>query len=558
MKRLLNFRYCDSLIYPVKRHKLNLLATVRNGLGIAILLFMASPIGLLKAQGIDEGMFFSRQNAYGTARAMSMGGAFGALGGDASSIAINPAGIAVYRSSEFAFTPAFQFDKAESSYFGNRSEDDKTHLPIGQISYIGTNQLLREGNGFVSSSFGFTYQRVNDYSANMQMFGNNIGSSLIDQFVFEAEGRSTDELYYPGHGFGYSTYLMNPVPETNGYYYNTIFETYMLDGDGNPVKDEFGNVIIYRDPSFAPNGVNQWKNVQRSGYTGEYALSYGANFGNRVFVGASLGIQNIFYKETSTYAEMDPDNSIVDFREFQYYNSLKTIGTGLNLKVGVIYKPVNALRLGLALHTPTYYSLSDSYRGEMVSMFDNDPKTSDSQSGEYDYNFRTPFKAIASAAVVLGKAGILSVDYELVNYKSMKFSGSEETLEEIRYFSALNEQVKSIYRATSNIRAGLELRMNEMFSVRGGVGFIGSPYQKGQLNDDSHTMNYSVGLGYRTKNFFMDMAYRLSTQSYKYYMYRLDNSQITENGGYINASEYQPVSIDMTNNLALVTFGWKF
>jgi hypothetical protein len=43
----------------------------------------------------------------GTARTIGIGSSIGALGGDFSSVSINPAGIAMYRSSEFTITPGY-------------------------------------------------------------------------------------------------------------------------------------------------------------------------------------------------------------------------------------------------------------------------------------------------------------------------------------------------------------------------------------------------------------------------------------------------------------------
>jgi len=69
-------------------------------------------------QGEVEANMISRGDLYGTARGLAMGGAFGALGGDQTGVAINPAGIAVYRSSEVAGT--FTTSR-ETSKIGNNS-----------------------------------------------------------------------------------------------------------------------------------------------------------------------------------------------------------------------------------------------------------------------------------------------------------------------------------------------------------------------------------------------------------------------------------------------------
>ena len=59
---------------------------------------------LSQAQYVDQALRFSQQNFGSTARSKAMGGAFGALGGDFSSLSINPAGIAIYQRSEMTTT----------------------------------------------------------------------------------------------------------------------------------------------------------------------------------------------------------------------------------------------------------------------------------------------------------------------------------------------------------------------------------------------------------------------------------------------------------------------
>ena len=72
---------------------------------------------LLQAQNEDDALRYSQNFSSGTTRASSMAGAFGALGGDFSSLSINPAGIGVYRSTEFTITPTYIFSSSSSDFF---------------------------------------------------------------------------------------------------------------------------------------------------------------------------------------------------------------------------------------------------------------------------------------------------------------------------------------------------------------------------------------------------------------------------------------------------------
>jgi hypothetical protein len=77
---------------------------------------------LIQAQDLADALRYSNLTIQGTARAGAMGNAFGALGGDFTSASINPAGIGVYRTSEFTITPISGSTKVNSTYYGTGSE----------------------------------------------------------------------------------------------------------------------------------------------------------------------------------------------------------------------------------------------------------------------------------------------------------------------------------------------------------------------------------------------------------------------------------------------------
>src|SRR5690606_16279164 len=121
-------------------------------------------------------------------------------------------------------------------------------------------------------------------------------------------------------------------------------------------------------------------------------------------------------------------------------------------------------------------------------------------------------KGIVSASVLLGKRGFFTVDYEFVNYAAMRYRLNTVTNEEVYgvgYFTtqerALNDGIKSTYKSASNIRGGLELKLDN-FMLRGGAGFYGSPFKQSQSFSTSR-MDFSLGAGYREEHFFLDIAF---------------------------------------------------
>ena len=101
---------------------------------ISILLITCSAI----AQDLTDALRYSNYKIRGTARSAAMGNAFGALGGDFTSLSINPAGVAVYRSGEFTFTPSVGKISVDGTYLGNKSTDSKYNVSLDNMGYVTT------------------------------------------------------------------------------------------------------------------------------------------------------------------------------------------------------------------------------------------------------------------------------------------------------------------------------------------------------------------------------------------------------------------------------------
>ena len=65
-------------------------------------------------QGSDDACLFSQNYYQGTAKALGMGNALGAVGGDMTAVCINPAGLGIYRSNEFTTTLSLMDNQAKS------------------------------------------------------------------------------------------------------------------------------------------------------------------------------------------------------------------------------------------------------------------------------------------------------------------------------------------------------------------------------------------------------------------------------------------------------------
>ncbi|MBN2744871.1 MAG: outer membrane protein transport protein [Marinilabiliaceae bacterium] len=497
--------------------------------------------GLLMAQGESDILLMSRTQMNGTARSVALGGAMGALGGDMSSIAINPAGIGVYRSSEFAFTTGVNYNGTYTDYHGTKMNDEHFNLPINQIGYVGTWMPMREvTNGVVSTHFGIGYNRINGFDQNFIMGGNSLKSSMLSRFVIDATGKATNQLGSFGAELAYDAYLLDLLPGMESEYYQAH----------EYINDQ--NQIVM------PNTINQRQKIEKNGYGGEYAFTFGMNVSNLIQLGASLNFQSLVYDENNAYREQNNYDVIavgpLDVDYFEYYRNTNLRGTSINAKLGVIVRPIQQLRVGLAYHTPNWYQVTQEYNERMVSHFhaaENNHAIVDSPYSDMEYKFRTPGKFVASIAGVMER-GLVSVDYEYTDYSQAKFTPAGGNFDIDNVTDPLNQSISIYYQPAHTIRVGAEMKLTDQLLGRLGAGYYGSPIKSEYTISDMARTTYSAGLGYRTNFFFCDVAYMMATQKEDHYAFNYDASV------YDYLEPVSPVAVSQYNHQVSVTFGWKF
>lgn len=436
----------------------------------------------------NDALRYSLQNFSGTARSTAMGGSFGALGGDFVSSSTNPAGLGIYRSSEVHGTFGLRQNKTNSNGLTDHSND----FLIGSTGVVWTlKNAYQEGSRIKNLNFAVGYQQSGNFNRDYAMERKESSSSFLDVLSANAGTRTEAEL--GGAEFlAYHTYLIEQELNAGGGVVK-YFPSGLVDGD-----------LVY-----------QHRSVRESGSMGETVFSFGGNFEHKLYFGATLGIQSLNYKEhLSYYEQTDQDKGQGILDNYYYKQHLQTTGIGANLKLGLIYRPIDELRFGVAMHTPTIYSMEDQYHAEIDAVFYEEPvakkgKKFVSGFGDtFDYNYRTPWKFIFSGALILPKIGAINLDYELIDHSTSKFSDGDFALE--------NQEIKDSYAVASNIRAGIEVRASKAFSLRAGLNYRDDVYSDSAI-DNSHII-YSGGLGYKYKDLFFDLAYQYSsmdeTQNY--------------------------------------------
>jgi hypothetical protein len=465
----------------------------------------------IQAQTEADALRYSMTTFGGTARFMGTGGAFGALGADFSCLSVNPGGIGLYKKSEFSFTPAFHLTNINSEYNQTSGEDYKLNFNISNIGFVGT-FLTKAGRstdntkGWKSIQFGFGLNRIANFNSRMAIMGINTRNSLLTEYADAAN--ASHSLYPFDTELAYNADLL---------YYDTTSNQYMYDAMNG--------------------GIEQKKMVVTSGSMNEMVFSLGGNFNDRLYIGATIGLPFIRYKETSTYRETDVADTINYFRSFSLKNNLNTDGTGINLKLGFVLRITDWVRIGGAFHTPTYfYKMTDKWDASIVSNFDNETQfNSESPSGNFEYSMTTPMRAIGSIAFVIGKYGLISGDYEYVDYKQARIQSNTAD------FMDVNQNIKNNFNYASNIRVGAEIKLDPV-SFRGGYALYGNPFKSGIHEIIQQSMTF--GLGYRQSHFSFDIAYVRTTYSDDYYLY--------------SKALVNPVHNDINKNNILLTFGLKF
>lgn len=436
-----------------------------------------------------DALRYSLLNPGGTARYTGMGGSFGAMGADPSVLFFNPAGMGVYRSSDFSFSTGFVKTDNYATFAGREVQDYDFNFNINNMSYIGTIPVNNDA-GLTSINLGFAYNRLNNFNENILIDGTNNYNSMTDWFAAKADG----------------TYYEKLNGEDN-FYSNLAWESYLIDQN---LPDTMSYLGIYG----GKYGQNVKQYINRDGNQGEYSFALSANVMNKFFIGASMGIQSINYKESKIFEENDKLDSIPDFNYFKFKENLETNGSGLNFKIGILYSPVPWVRIGGAIHTPTFYDLHDNYYTSLTSSFQDPTKseTNDSQYGSFDYELTSPFRANASLGFIIAKQALINIDYEYLDYSQARLRSYEYG------FFDENDNIRSEYKTSHNIKLGMEYRYGPI-AFRAGGSYIDSPYSADHVNAKAYTVVYSGGLGIRSDYMYFDISYSYMSGKSAYFLY---------------------------------------
>lgn len=458
----------------------------------------------------------------GTARSQAIGGAGGSLGGEFSSLFINPAGLGFYKTGDFAFTPQFSMKNSKSEYRATKASDKSTNFNLGTTGVLFASPSS-PGKSVKSFTFGLGINRVADFNNNVYYRGTNKTSSYSEKYLEELIDNNVTDPNGAAQNFPYGSSL--------------AFNTYLIDAIFNP-DSTISGYITQADPSYS---LLQENTINTSGGITDLAIGAGLNVQEKWFFGGTLSFPILRYNRDATYRESDQSgDSNNDFNYFEATESLQTRGIGVNGKFGIIFKPVEDVRVGLAAHTPTFYSITDNYVAEVITDLEGyggtginhqsskDFPDANGQTGqplESRYNIVTPWRVILSGTYMFHgvenveqQRGFVTADVEYVNYKDASFKAERNDTDGKDYYNSLNKTIENLYTSAINVRLGGEFKFNTLM-VRLGGAYYGNPYK----DEKSNLIKVSGGVGYRNKGFFIDLTYVQSMSKDVDYPYLLQD-----------------------------------
>jgi hypothetical protein len=492
--------------------------------------------GIIYAQYSGDALRFSQTNYGSSARFKGLGNAQISLGGDISSISGNPAGLGMFTRSEFSITPEYNNTMSGATYLGQYTKSTQDKMNLNQAGVVFYNPVLKKSGadlnkGVVSFVWGIGYNRNNDFGADHTYGGRNAQSSIADFFAEDATA---------------SGLLPNQL--TSGSLARMAYDNFLIDDAGT------GTTVNYQPATKLNN--DQFYNEVRFGSTSEFNFSGAMNISNQFYIGASIGLIDVRYGYDSEFREsgisalvpqtnpLPDDPKAGDPYNLSYRRSQTTDGTGINGKLGLIFKPVNAVRLGATFQTPTWMHIQDVYSEVLDTRYNNKTDfTNDPSNSVFEYNLRTPYKGSLGASIILGNNGLITADVDYIDYSSIKFSNADNNYAPTT-ISNNNLDVKDFYTDAINYRVGGELRVDQL-TLRAGFGLNGTPY-KDDASNLFQTKFYSGGLGYRIDKYYIDVAYQRAETNNTFSPYTLNNFS-------------EPVAdVKLNKNNVFLTLGVRF
>ena len=357
---------------------------------ILLILFLAyslSPIAY--SQDVQR---FAERSTIGSARYVGMGGAMTAIGGDPSAAMVNPAGLGLYRRSEISVSIDETIDNTQQ--VGSNDTYQRTRFAAPQISAIWAWGNSQKQRGLVYNNFMFSHNRLATFNRDIVVKGAGMGMVPTICNITNDEGGVSEE------------FLVNKPWDNVDIGWLSIlgYEAYLID----PIENnKWKPAVDFTDGSLS---------ISETGTSDQYTLSWAGNISNQWYIGIGLNIPTINYTKHTSLREENKQNSSSAELKSMFHVS----GVGVSGSFGLIYRPIQALRIGASLQTPTILSLSRQSTGDMYSTIAGQKyEVLTPESGVMDIDIASPLRTSVSVAGQMGKIGLIAVQYDYAHSSEM-------------------------------------------------------------------------------------------------------------------------------------------
>ena len=501
----------------------------------------------------QDALRFSNTTFGGSARFQGLAGINVALGGDITNAYMNPAGLGFNRRSEFSITPAINYSGTAANYsnpnvdgtFVSNTTDSRLNLSFEQVGMLIANAKNNNSSKFFGGSFAMAFTRINDFNNQFTYEGTNDSTSIIDFFLDQTDQRIKTSFFEDENELGVTSL-------------NTLaYFTYLI----NPESPFADNNLFYSFIEKSP--TRQRETITTKGGQYQWSISYGANYDDLLYFGASIGVQTIKYTQEKAYTEtvLGAADAGLPLNSLQLTERLSILGVGANITVGLIIRTSDYFRFGISLTSPTLSRINDRYTADLTVNYNNysfdnykvyqdfflweanqnqvsNPTQYAKDSAEsystqrllkseaaatddikLNYTLLTPFVANFGLASFIGKHGFITANMQIIGYDNIHLSNPDAAID----FSKDNRAIKENYQTTINFNVGAELRLKQ-YRLRGGFAQYGSPFQEQQTQGKRSYI--TGGIGIRKKAFYFDTALTnsLTNATYTPYTFIKDNS----------------------------------
>ena len=446
------------------------------------------------------GAALATEDLNGTARYVGMGGAMDALGAEISTMGSNPAGIGLFRKNQVSASLSV-VSQEDGKTFQNGS---KTHVSFDQIGVVFSGRTGKTSY----LNFGFNFHK-----------NRNFNHVLYAARALNGSSQSTQTVIKDGVGL-FDTQAWSQLDDL---YY------------GNMLYDKSTDMI------YSYEGEAYDFNRAVTGYIGEFDFNISGNIKNRLYLGLTVGIQNVNYKNYSEYYETLNSTEVTDVL---ISDNHKITGTGFNIKAGLIFRPVeeSPFRIGLSVASPTFYRLTTENYTTIGGNVDR-------SSAKEDFRFNTPWKFGLSLGHTVGNYLALGAVYEYADYGACDMRTIDGTYYDPYYdtYSSSSSTDNNMKRHTEEtlkgvhtVKLGAEFKVDKNIALRLGYNYVSPMYKEDGVRDQTiyspgvyyasttHYINWkdthriTAGVGFSFDKFRLDLAYQYNTRKGDFYPFMKD------------------------------------